>query len=194
MTTLHAHTPSRLLTTARRGLWVRPGPPPNRLAAATVAATATGFAAVAGTSHRITRAYCRSVAVPHFCDTSNWEMQRLVLCNCVSLLSLSRDFFFTRKHSKKLRDLLQAVVVQIKTKTSFRFEEDNDNDVTFHFVRSEFCFNKNLLLDETSLNRMNAFTSINDLIELYSRSWYRKIGIYDFITIDNRREKASSVS
>lgn len=30
MTTLHAHTPSRLLTTAIRGLWVQAGPPPNR--------------------------------------------------------------------------------------------------------------------------------------------------------------------
>lgn len=70
-----------------RGLWVRPGPPPNRLAAAI--ATATGFCC----RRWNWPPYYRSLlppfrAVPHFWDTSNREMQRLVLRNCVSLYCL----------------------------------------------------------------------------------------------------------
>lgn len=76
MTTLHAHTPSRLLTTAIRGL---------RLDHPRIdATTATGYYGFRWPSlvEPATTALPELIAAPHFWDTSNQETAS-PLCNCV---------------------------------------------------------------------------------------------------------------
>lgn len=123
MTTLHAHTPSRLLTTAiREGSESGLDHPRIGLAAATVTATATatGFAAVAGTGYRISWSL-----LPPF-RTSG--IRRIEKCSVsfyviafLYIIYIPQRFLHIWKCSKKLVVFAKSVV-QIKTETSFRFE------------------------------------------------------------------------